>query len=100
MRVKVLEGLAAGKAIVATSLALEGLDVQDGEAVRIADTDEQFVEAVVELLTFVEVRTALARAGRQWAERHLAMDAQVRAYEALYASLPAAHTQPVPGRSA
>jgi glycosyltransferase involved in cell wall biosynthesis len=100
MRVKVLEGLAAGKAIVATSLALEGLDVQDREAVRIADTDEQFVEAVVELLTFVEVRTALARAGRQWAEQHLDMDAQVRAYEALYASLPAAQTQPVPGRSA
>jgi glycosyltransferase involved in cell wall biosynthesis len=74
--------------------------VQDGEAVRIADTDEQFVEAVVELLTFVEVRTALARAGRQWAEQHLDMDAQVRAYEALYASLPAAQTQPVPGRSA
>jgi len=100
MRVKVLEGLAAGKAIVATSLALEGLDVQNGEGVRIADTDDQFVEALVELLTFVEVRTALARAGRQWAERHLDMDAQVRAYEALYASLPAAHAQPVPRRTA
>ena len=97
MRVKMLEGLAAGKAIVATSLALEGLDVAEGEGVRVADTDEQFVAAIVELLTSARTRTALARAGRAWAEQHLNMDSQVRAYEDLYASLLTPRAQPLDG---
>jgi glycosyltransferase involved in cell wall biosynthesis len=87
MRVKILEGLAAGKAIVASPLALEGLALQDGEQVRVAESDAAFVDAVVDLLTDVERRVALARAARGWAEQHLGMDAQVRAYEELYASL-------------
>lgn len=87
MRVKILEGLAAGKAIVATPLALEGLDLRDGEQVLVAESDADFVEAVVDLLTHEERRTGLARAARAWAERHLNMDVQVRAYEDLYASL-------------
>jgi glycosyltransferase involved in cell wall biosynthesis len=87
MRVKILEGLAAGKAIVATPLALEGLALQDGKQVRIAESDADFVDAVVDLLTDVEGRVAIATAAREWAERYLGMDAQVRAYEDLYASL-------------
>ena len=87
MRVKILEGLAAGKAIVATPLALEGLALQDGVQVRVAEDDSEFVDAVVDLLTNVERRVTIAKAARQWAEQHLGMDAQVRAYEDLYASL-------------
>ena len=87
MRVKILEGLAAGKAIVATPLALEGLALQDGVQVRVAEDDSTFVDAVVDLLTNVERRVTIAKAARQWAEQHLGMDAQVRAYEDLYTSL-------------
>ena len=87
MRVKILEGLAAGKAIVATPLALEGLALQDGVQVRVAEDNSEFVDAVVDLLTNVERRVTIAKAARQWAERHLGMDAQVRAYEDLYACL-------------
>jgi polysaccharide biosynthesis protein PslH len=87
MRVKILEGLAAGKAIVATPLALEGLDLRDGEHVRVAETDGEFVDAVVDLLTDADARTRIASAARIWAQRHLDMDAQVRAYEDLYSSL-------------
>ena len=87
MRVKILEGLAAGKAIVATPLALEGLALQDGVQVRVAEDDSEFVDAVVDLLTNVERRVTIAKAARQWAEQNLGMDAQVRAYEDLYTSL-------------
>ena len=87
MRVKILEGLAAGKAIVATPLALEGLALQDGVQVRVAEDDSEFVDAVVDLLTNVERRATIAKAARQWAEQYLGMDAQVRAYEDLYTSL-------------
>ena len=87
MRVKVLEGLAAGKAIVATPRALEGLDLRDGEHVRVAETDAEFADAVCDLLADVESRTRIATSAREWAQRHLRMDAQVRAYEDLYESL-------------
>jgi glycosyltransferase involved in cell wall biosynthesis len=87
MRVKVLEALAGGKAVVATPLALEGLDVRHGEHVLIAETDVDFADALVDLLADVERRTAIAQAARRWAEQNLDLDSQVRAYEALYSSL-------------
>jgi glycosyltransferase involved in cell wall biosynthesis len=87
MRVKVLEALASGKAIVATPLALEGLELTHGEHVLVAETDVEFADALVALLADAERRTAMAKAGRCWAEEHLAMESQVRAYETLYASL-------------
>ena len=71
MRVKVLEALAAGKAVVASPLALEGLDVMDGKHVLLADSDRQFSDATVQLLTQPERRTALAAQARSWARANL-----------------------------
>jgi glycosyltransferase involved in cell wall biosynthesis len=87
MRVKVIEALAAGKAVVATPLALEGLDVRHGEHVLVAETAAEFADAVVALLADAGRRAELAMAARRWAEDHLDPDTQVRAYERLYASL-------------
>ena len=87
MRVKILEALAYGKAIVASPLALEGLDVRDGEHVVVAETDEEFESSIVGLLEDPARRTAIATAARRWAEDHMHADAQVRAYEALYSSI-------------
>jgi glycosyltransferase involved in cell wall biosynthesis len=87
MRVKVLEALAAGKAVVATPLAVEGLGLKPGEQVVVCETAMEFADALVGLLTDVERRTTLARAARSWAEENLDPEAQVRAYEALYASV-------------
>jgi glycosyltransferase involved in cell wall biosynthesis len=87
MRVKILEALAYGKAIVASPLALEGLDVKDGEHVVVAETDAEFENAIVELLNDPARRKAIATAARRWAEAHLDSETQVRAYEALYTSI-------------
>ena len=84
MRVKVLEALSAGKAVVATPLAVDGLGVQDGEQVVIAETESQFSGALIELLQDRERRVSLAGAARRWAEANLDLDQRVRAYEALY----------------
>jgi polysaccharide biosynthesis protein PslH len=87
MRVKVLEALSAGKAIVATPLALEGLDVTSGEQVVVAETATQFADALTVLLSDRKRRTRMAKAARAWAERHLDIAAEVAAYERLYDSL-------------
>ncbi len=72
MRGKVLEALAAGKAVVATPRAAEGVDAVDGEHLVVADGEDAFVEALVALLLDPPRRRTLARtrgAGRRaiWA---------------------------------
>jgi polysaccharide biosynthesis protein PslH len=87
MRVKALDALVSGKALVASSLALEGLDVRSGEHVLVADDDAAFAEAVVALLDDEPRRAALGRAARAWAETHMEWRSVAAAYDALYASL-------------
>jgi glycosyltransferase involved in cell wall biosynthesis len=87
MRVKVLEALAAGKAVVASSLAVEGLGVTDGEQVVLAETDQEFCDAIGGLLRDPERRVALARRARAWACANLGWENSVAAYETLYTSL-------------
>ena len=85
MRVKVLDALGAGKAVVASRLALEGIDVA-GE-VLVADGDDEFADAIVELLENDSRRAELGRAARAWAESHVGWSAIVEAYDALYESV-------------
>ncbi|HEX6106089.1 MAG TPA: glycosyltransferase family 4 protein, partial [Gemmatimonadales bacterium] len=87
MRVKVGEALAAGKAVVATPLAAEGLEVEDGNQLLLAESDESFASAVVALLRDPERRAALAGRARAWARDALTWDRPVAAFEALYQSL-------------
>jgi glycosyltransferase involved in cell wall biosynthesis len=87
MRVKVLEALAAGKALVASSLAIEGLDLVSGEQVLVAESDAEFADAISALLGDDGVRAALAARARAWAVASLAVEHSAQAYEALYDSL-------------
>jgi glycosyltransferase involved in cell wall biosynthesis len=50
MRVKVLEFMALGMAVVSTSLGVEGIDVTHGTHALVADTPEEFAGAIVSLL--------------------------------------------------
>lgn len=87
IRVKVLEALGAGKAIVATRLAVEGIPVIPGEEVLLAESAEDFADAIGALLADPGRRTALGRRARSWAEVHLRWDRSIAAYEALYGNL-------------
>jgi polysaccharide biosynthesis protein PslH len=87
VRVKVLEALAAGKAVVASRLAAAGLDTGAGDHLVIADGDMETVEAICGLLADPAARAALGRRARRWAERELDWDRTLEAYESLYARL-------------
>jgi len=87
MRVKVLEALAAGKAVVASQRAVAGLTVTDGEHVVLADTDHQFGAAISALLDDAERRRALGARARQWACSNLDGTQRINAYEALYTAM-------------
>jgi glycosyltransferase involved in cell wall biosynthesis len=87
MRVKLLEAMAAGKAIVASQVAVAGLGLTDGDQLLIAGSDAEFAEIVVRLVRDQYLRERLGREARRFAERHLDWDSVVREYERLYRSL-------------
>lgn len=87
MRVKVLEALAAGKAVVATPLAVEGLDVTAGRQLAVAEREADFARAVSRLLADEEERVALGGRARDWACEHLGWGASIDRYEQLYRAL-------------
>jgi glycosyltransferase involved in cell wall biosynthesis len=85
-RVKVLEALAAGKAVVATTRAAEGIATTP-EVIAIADDDEAFAAAVGNLLSDVDMRRQLALGARDWAVRNLAWSTMADRYGELYERL-------------
>lgn len=87
IRIKVLEALAAGKAVVATPLAVQGLDLQDGQQVALARNDHDVARRVIHLLEHPEERAALARRARAWACTHLGWDRSISSYEILWHAL-------------
>ena len=71
MQVKVLEALDAGKVVVASSLATEGPNLVDGEGIVIAESDEQFREAILQLLRNPARRASIASKAHAWASKLL-----------------------------
>jgi glycosyltransferase involved in cell wall biosynthesis len=68
-RLKILEAWAAGLPVVSTTIGAEGLPVRDGETALLADGAEAFASAVTRLLTCMELRQSIGRAGRLLLEK-------------------------------
>jgi len=66
-RLKVLDALAQGKAIVSTSVGCEGISVTDGIDIRIEDEPGEFVRRTVELLMDAGKREELGAKARKLA---------------------------------
>ena len=62
-RLKILEALDAGRPVVATSVAVDGLEDLIGEGVVVADDPRSMIDAVSDLLNDADRAAALGRAG-------------------------------------
>ena len=87
MRVKVVEACAAGKALIASPTAVEGLGLRPGVDFLLADSDEEFIQGAIDLLGNVQRRNRLEQAARQWALRAQDPDEWLARYDVLYARL-------------
>lgn len=87
-RLKVLEAMAAGKAIVATRLGAEGLDLVDDREALLADEPEAMARAIVVLAGDGARRAELGRAARVRAERDYRWEGLVGGMEGVYALTP------------
>ena len=64
-RLKIFEAMAMGKAVVSTTVGAEGLPVQNGENILLADTPNDFAASVVSLLRDSDQRRRLGAAARK-----------------------------------
>ena len=69
-RLKIFEAMAAGKAVVSTSVGAEGLDVRHGQDILLADSAESFAASTISLLTDAVRRRRLGEAAATLAARH------------------------------
>ena len=70
-RLKVFEAMAAGVPIISTSIGAEGLEVEDGRHLLLADNPADFAEAVLKLIGDPDLANRLAEAAtREIAEQN------------------------------
>lgn len=64
VKIKSVEAMLAGTALVSTSMGLEGISAQDGQDALIADTPAEFASAIVSLLTHLALRERIAASAK------------------------------------
>jgi glycosyltransferase involved in cell wall biosynthesis len=80
-RLKIYEAMAAGTAVVSTTVGAEGLDVESPEHIRLADTPETFAQACIDLLDDPARRQRTAAAASDLVSARFSWDQVVRSFE-------------------
>jgi glycosyltransferase involved in cell wall biosynthesis len=68
-KLKILDAMASGKAILANPIACEGIDLVDGESVSYASTPDEYIDQFTNLFESEEKRITYGRNARGLAER-------------------------------
>ncbi len=84
VRVKILNALAMGLPVVSTSLGAEGLDVESGKHLLIADSPDDFARKVAEVLENPELGDMLGENGRARVCERYSWDIVGRQWRELY----------------
>jgi len=69
MRVKIIEGMAMKKAIISTTVGAEGINFKDRDNIMIANSKEEFTQAIVELSADPILLKRIQENGRRLVER-------------------------------
>ena len=83
-QIKIIEAMATGTPVVASSLAAAGLDATAGRELLVADEPDAFADAVLRVLGDPDLALRLARNGRALVEQRYTWSASVAALEQLW----------------
>ncbi|MEP7051083.1 MAG: glycosyltransferase family 4 protein [Pseudomonadota bacterium] len=92
-RLKIVEALSKGKAVISTRLGAEGIDVVHDQHLLLADEPEAFAREVERVLTDPQLAARLGQAGRQLMEERYSWRSIVLGLEKFYDSLAHATTR-------
>lgn len=87
MRVKIIEGMALGKAILSTAIGAEGIAHTHGQNILISDDADSFATRMVELMERPEMAVELGRNARRLVEEEYADARIVARLEQFYTEL-------------
>jgi glycosyltransferase involved in cell wall biosynthesis len=87
MRVKIVEGMAMEKCIIATSLGAEGINYQNGVNILIANSRDEFYEAIQKCITDEEFCRNIGLNARKLVEKQHDIHPATNKLVALYQSL-------------
>ncbi len=83
-RYKVLEALAAGTPVVATTTAVEGLAIHTGKEAIVVDEAKNFSQAIIKLLQDATKRDTLRKAGRSFVKNQFDWDLIAGKLDSIY----------------
>lgn len=86
-RYKILEAMASGTPIVATSIAVEGLGVVNGEEVLIANNEKEIAQTTLSLLNDQKLQKKLSRHGQAFVKKNFDWDLIAQKLDEVYLSL-------------
>jgi len=86
-RLKILDAMSMGKAIVSHPIGAEGIAVTDGEDILLASEPQAFADQVIRLLNDRALAQRLGRAARRTAEERYSWTAIVPSLESAYRSV-------------
>jgi glycosyltransferase involved in cell wall biosynthesis len=87
MRIKMIEGMAYGKPIVSTTIGAEGIYVKSGKNCLLADTPDDFANAVLEILTNKDKRDSMQKDARYFVEQYFDNNTIVKQLVSFYHTL-------------
>jgi glycosyltransferase involved in cell wall biosynthesis len=70
IKTKIIDAMSMGLPVVTTPIGAEGLSIQNRENILVAETDEQFAENVIELLTDPALNRKVSQQARTYIEEH------------------------------
>ncbi len=87
MRIKMIEGMAYGKAIVSTNIGAEGIAVTSNTNCLLADTPNEFAEAAIKILSDKEKKHSLQKEARNFIEQNFENNILMKQLVDFYKSL-------------
>lgn len=87
IRIKIIEGMALGKAIIATEIGAEGINYTNGKDILIANNPTQFIEAIEKCFESENVCQELGEKARLLIENEHSLENVVKKLESFYQRL-------------
>lgn len=85
-RLKILEAMALGKAVITTSIGAEGIKVKSGKHLLIADTKEDFADHIIELMNKPSKAEELGHNARNLIQEEYTWDSAIKSARAFIES--------------